>query len=284
MNFQKENNVVFIEEQSSSSATYLVGLNNELAHLIRERDLLAMENKGDAPDSPLMPAPPRCRRGHDRKHQCAAPTSSGNRANDNANQKNSDAITTEQDDIEKLKIQRDEYGIYLKDKHPKMIDLAEQIDRGEKFLEVLKTNDLKTHEEHRVELDLQIENLNKQIEEWSKKSLEISERLGAYEQIKNQITREQTLYNQLASGIQNVNLNKSLDQENIVILEAASPAVPVNPNLSLQMLGGLGGGLLTGIIIIYFVRRLDDRIDSPTEFERKCGIPAHRPDSPGCRG
>ena len=45
LDFQKTNNVVFIEEQSSSAATYLVGLNSELARLTKERDLLSLESK-----------------------------------------------------------------------------------------------------------------------------------------------------------------------------------------------------------------------------------------------
>jgi succinoglycan biosynthesis transport protein ExoP len=40
LDFQKTNNVVFIEEQSSSAATYLVNLNDDLARLTKQRDLL----------------------------------------------------------------------------------------------------------------------------------------------------------------------------------------------------------------------------------------------------
>ena len=45
LDFQKQNNVVFIEEQSKSTATYLVDLNNQLAELIKEHGLLALEIK-----------------------------------------------------------------------------------------------------------------------------------------------------------------------------------------------------------------------------------------------
>ena len=44
LDFQKSNNVVFIEEQSSAAASYLVRLNSDLADLTKEHDLLSLES------------------------------------------------------------------------------------------------------------------------------------------------------------------------------------------------------------------------------------------------
>jgi succinoglycan biosynthesis transport protein ExoP len=263
LDFQKENNVVFIEEQSSSSATYLVGLNNELAQLTRELDLLSMENKETATSAPT-PAP-----GGDATTNPPAATSPDNALSDETN----DSIVAQQENIEKLKIQRNQFSVYLKDKHPKMVELTDAINEAQQFLDVLKTRNMATRGTRTQELEMRLKNLQNQIVEANKKSLDLSERLGAYQQLKGKLTREESTYTQLNQSMQNVNLTKDFGQENVQIMEAASKAYPVNSNLPMQMVWGLVGGLLAGIVIIYFVHRLDDRIDSPMEFEENVEFP-----------
>jgi capsular exopolysaccharide synthesis family protein len=272
LDFQKENNVVFIEEQSNNSATYLVGLNNDLARLTRERDLLAMEStnlpQGMAP--PPVPGTTPDGGGLDGSTN-AAPAGAG--VSSGLSQGADTSILTEQENIEKLKIQRDQYAVYLKDKHPKMVALQEAIDQEQKFLEMLQQRNAASQDAGRANLDLQIKNLQQQIADWNKKSLDLSERLATYQQIKSKLAREQTLYDQLASSIQSVDLNKSLDQENIVIMEAASNAMPVKPDLAKQMIIGGAVGFLIGLVIVYFVHRLDDKIDSSMEFSENVEFP-----------
>jgi capsular exopolysaccharide synthesis family protein len=261
LDFQKENDVVFIEEQSQNSATYLVGLNNDLARLTKEHDLLSLEDKdpraipsdnGTTGDTNAAPEP-------------AAPGGAGQDFGAN--------IISEQENIEKLKILRDEYSVYLKDMHPKMIQLADQIDNEQKFLDLLKTRDLTAREARREDLELQIKNLEQQIVLWNKKSLDLSQRLGTYQQLEGKLKRDQALYNQLASSIQNVDLNKMIDQENVIIMEAASKAVPADPDFIPQMAYGLGGGLLAGCLIVFFVSRLDNKIHSPLELQENVEFP-----------
>jgi len=267
LDFQKNNNVVFIEEQSSSAATYLVGLNNELARLTKQHDLLSLESKDPlATPSETETVMVTGKIGDtDPALESALP-------GDNVNQE-SDAILVEEDRIEKLKILRDQYGLYLKDAHPKMKDLADSIEKEQKFLEMLKTRSQTTRDAHREDLELRIKNLEQQIVTQNNKSLELSQRLGTYQDLKSKITREQALYNQLASSIQNVDLNKSLDQEDVVIMEAASPAKPVNHNYLLRLLYGFLGGLAAGLAIIFAVIRLDDKIDASLDLEENTDFP-----------
>jgi capsular exopolysaccharide synthesis family protein len=254
LDFQKENDVVFIEEQSSSAAGYLVSLNNEMARLTKEHDLLALEK-----DVPPQPA--------------AVTAPGGETTSSPATEELNAGVLTQQENIEKLKIQRDELGVYLKDMHPKMIALSDEIAKEEKFLDVLKTRDQQSRDMHLQDLELQIRNLQAQIADWNKKSLDLSQRLGFYQQIKNKITREQSLYNQMASSIQNVDLNKNLDQEDVRIMEAASPATLIDPGYPSLLGTGLLGGLVAGLVIIYLVNRLDDHITSPLELKNNIDYP-----------
>jgi len=267
LDFQKTNNVVFIEEQSSSAANYLVGLNSELARLTKEHDLLALESKdpitnaGYTHDLSIGGK----NSGVDPAVEAALPGS--------ANDQNTDIILAEQDRIEKLKILRDQYGEYLKDAHPKMIELAESIAKEGKFLDTLKTRSQTTRDTRREDLELQIKNLEQQIVTQNTKSLELSQRLATYQQLRSKITREQALYNQLSSSIQNVDLNKSLDQEDVVIMEAASTPLPVKHNYLLRVPLAILGGLVIGLMIIFVLVRLDNKINSSFDLEESIDFP-----------
>jgi tyrosine-protein kinase Etk/Wzc len=267
LDFQKDNNVVFIEEQSSSAATYLVGLNDELARLTKEHDLLTLENK-----DPLATSSESDEAGVIARTADVDPALESALPGENVNQE-ANAIFVEQDRIEKLKILRDQYGLYLKDAHPKMIELADSIAKEQKFLETLKTRNQTEREARREDLELRIKNLGQQIVTWNAKSLELSQRLGTYQELKGKITREKALYDQLTSSIQNVDLNKSLDQQEVVIMEAASPSAPVKHNYLLRLLCGFGGGLAVGLTLIYGLIQLDDKINSPLDLEENIDFP-----------
>jgi len=68
-------------------------------------------------------------------------------------------------------------------------------------------------------------------------------------------------------------MNKSLDQDYVITLEAASPAVVIDPNYALQVTYGLLAGLCAGVVLMYFVNRFDDKIDSPLELQENVEFP-----------
>jgi len=254
LDFQKENNVVFIEEQSNSAAAYLVGLNNELARLTKEHDLLSLE-RSERPAA------------NGSFNSSDATTSADPGSNNSSPASVNASIQAQQESIDKLKILRDDYSTYLKDMHPKMIALSDAIDKEQKFLDVLKNKSIEEREAHEQDLELQIQNLEKQIADWNKKSLDLNQRLGTFQLLKSKITREQTMYNQLASSVQNVNVNNSIDQEDVIILDQASSSSLVPVNYQLQMMYGALFGLLAGAGILHLINRLDDRVNSPMMLE-----------------
>ena len=268
LDFQKTNNVVFIEEQSSSAANYLVGLNSDLARLTKEHDLLELESK-----DPITSAAERNQIVTAGQSNASADPAVQAALSNKPSGGGPDPVLTQEAYLEKLKILRDQLGIYLKDAHPKMKDLADSIDREQKLLDLLKARGQTTRDTYRADLLLQIKNLQQQIVTWNDKSLELSQRLGTYQDLRSKITREQALYNQLASSIQNVDLNKSLDQEDVVIMEAASPPKAVSNNYFLRLLIGVAGGIVIGLGIVFLLIRLDDKINSPLDLQENLDVP-----------
>ena len=259
LSFEKDNNVVFIEQQSSSAANYLVGLNDENARLTKERDLLMLANSDknlSGPDS------------LDTIHDSTTPNTT-----DTATANLQASIRDQETNLEKLKILRQDYSTYLKDMHPKMVALAEAIDQGQKFLDMLESKNAEGRQNHLADLNLQIENLQKQIADWNSKSLDLNQRLTTYQQLKEKITRETTMYDQLAASFQNLNLNKSIDQTDVAILTQATPGSTTQSPLYLQLIYGLLGGAAAGLAITYFLHRLDDTIDSPLALKEQFDTP-----------
>jgi capsular exopolysaccharide synthesis family protein len=277
LDFQKTNNVVFIEQQSGSAANYLVSLNNELAQTTKDYDYLSLVDKDPLANrtqsqTPVTPPAPLGSVVDGAPGETALNAANGT-APTNAIEQNTEIINAQQDKVDKLKIERAQFGQYLKDAHPKMKDLADQIEQEEKFLDVLKSRNATDRDQRLEEMRLSIKNLQRQIETWNAKSLELSDRLGTYQELKSKLTREQGLYNQLAGSLPTFDLNKQMDQDDVVIMEAASPGAPVKHNYFLWLAGGaVAGGFLGGLFVLLLVM-LDDKINSPLDIEENIDFP-----------
>ena len=105
-------------------------------------------------------------------------TTTGGTAQANSFVQNTEVINEQQNKVDKLKIERAQFGVYLKDAHPKMKDLQDQIDQEEKFLDVLKSRNTTDRDQRLEEMRLSIKNLQDQIATWNTRSLDLSDRLG----------------------------------------------------------------------------------------------------------
>jgi capsular exopolysaccharide synthesis family protein len=281
LDFQKTNDVVAIEEQSNSAANYLVSLNRELAQTQKEYDYLSLIDKdplaNKAPEpvveekpvgSVIDTAP-----GEAAQNAADNPPAAANMPATNSIEQNTQIINAQQDKVDRLRIERAQFGQYLKDAHPKMKDLQDEIDQEEKFLEVLKSRNATDRDQRLEEMRLAIKNLKDQITTWNANSLQLSSRLGAYQEIKSKLARDQATYNQLSATIPTFDLNRSMDQDEVVIYEAASRAVPVKHNYFLWLGGALFGGMALGILFILGLVLLDDKINSSLDIQDHFDFP-----------
>jgi succinoglycan biosynthesis transport protein ExoP len=278
--FQKSNSVVGIEEQSTSAANYLVSLTQELARTQKDYDYLALVDKdplaNKVPDSSPTANPgvgSVIDTGPGEAAQNASNSTASGTTPANAFVQNTLIINEQQNKVDKLKIERAQFGIYLKDAHPKMKDLQDQIDQEEKFLTVLKSRNSSDRDQRLEELRLSIKNLQDQIAAWNARSLDLSDRLGSYQELKSKLARDQSTYNQFSANIPSFDLNKSMDQDDVVILEAASRGFPVKHNYFVWLAGGAAAGLVLGVLLICGLAMLDDKINSPLDIEDHFDFP-----------
>ena len=89
--------------------------------------------------------------------------------------------------------------------------------------------------------------------------------MAEYDRLKQDVKRARDLYEKLLGMIQSVDVNRTLDQENIIVMDAATKPKPVRRTAIFLGLG-LAAGLFLGLGLLYVVSLFDDRFASLTEL------------------
>jgi len=127
-------------------------------------------------------------------------------------------------ELELLKIQREKLSKYLRPKHPKIVKLDADIERGQKLMEMYRTQGLQQLAGTRQALKMRTESVVASIKEWEAKVTDANARIAEAERLKQNVNRTQSLYDRLVGLLQNVDISRNIDQATLAILEPASPA------------------------------------------------------------
>ena len=258
LEFQKEHNIGFIQEEGNSAAAYLVKLNQEYARLKTEYDLLSLLDLDQNLD-----------------RQQAAP-------------RPSETVTASQPDegmpfadvgpegdylkakqaVQLLKAERETLSKDLRPKHPKIIRLNDEIEKQEKLIALYRQDAVEKLETRRKSIGKQMENLQSNIKEWEKKALDLSQQLAQFNRLKGKVERQKTLYDRLTNNLKDVDVSQVVDGgDQVGIMESATTPISVRPGLVRSLLVGLGFGAFAGLVILILLDRIDDRMASFTEFQ-----------------
>ena len=173
--------------------------------------------------------------------------------------------------VELLKIEREKLSKYLRPKHPKIVKLDADIERGQKLLELYHNQNRGQLATTRQALKMRADSVQASITEWEVKVVDANGRIAQAEHLKLNVSRTQGLYDRLVSLLQNVDISRNIDQATLAILESASPAERSYKlelaALALAILGGLALGV--GIIALITIR--DDRFTSVIEVNATLG-------------
>ena len=263
--FQKANNIGFLQQEGNDAAVYLAQKKREMADLKQEYNLLQMLDLDQNLD--------RERAAGANAAQAAAAAGS---AADTSSKGDSDSFLNSgpiadyqkaKQQLDLLKAQQAELAHNLRPAHPLMISLDRQIEKENDLIKTLREQSIEALKTHRDSIALQIQNLEGVIKEWEAKALDLSTRISEFDKIKAKADRAKEEYEHLLSNKNSVDVTKNVDQDTIQILEQASPGISVKPGLIKIVLAGFAGGLLIGLIILFCVDQLDDRINSFLELQ-----------------
>jgi len=275
--FEKNNNVGFLQEQGNSAAEYLVTLNRSLADLKNEYQLLQSLDVDPGLDRnqkhELMVMAQK-----DRAAAAAVPAKGESAGIENKTDQVVAHQTGTEENVEKaaqelqgLTAQRDDFARVLRPQHPTMVELNAKIDAQKRMIDSLRdqgVDEMKTRQES---LRLEIQNLEKTIAEWEVKAVDVGKRMADYNRIKDKVDRAQEVYRQQLTNLRNIDVNKNVDQDMVSVLEHASDPVSVRPGLWRTMGLAAGGGLVLGLGLLAVLAHCDDRILSTTNIETVFG-------------
>jgi capsular exopolysaccharide synthesis family protein len=262
LEFQKQNNIGFIQEEGNSAAQYLVRLNQQYASLKTEYELL---EKLDL-DQNLDRGP------NVKQDNNAAP------GTDNAQQPpqgmpfadmgpEGDYLKAKQA-VQLLKAERDTLARDLRPRHPKIIKLNDEIAKQENLIGLFRADAVEKLATRRNSIGKQMENLQSNVKEWETKALDLSQRLANFNRLKGKVDRLKLLYDRLTNNLKEVGVSQVVDgSDQVSIMEAATIPTSVRPGLLKGLLIGFACGALAGIGILLLLDRIDDRMASFGEFQ-----------------
>ncbi len=253
-NFQRDNSLAVLQEQSTAAVSYLSKLNAQLSDLKLEYQLLesvlADPTATRADQTRASEAPPDAQRPADAILPSASP---------------SPEFLSARQQVELLKIQREELARYLRPRHPKIQKLEEEIARGEKVLGFFRQQTRNQTEVAKQAVKLKIDSVVESTQEWEGKLLAANTRLAEFDQLKANVQRVQSLYDRLLNLLQTVDVNKNLDQEIVSVMERPSPAEATKEQMPKSLVLAALVGLVAGLGIVFLIARFDDRLTSMTE-------------------
>ncbi len=256
VDFQKENNLVFVKEESDSAGYNLVKLKGNMADLktkYRMLETLSLDQYLDGGISNTV--------GED-----------GDLLSRSV-QEISPEYRQQKAIFDQLNAEKDEFSIYMKPRHPKIMSLSREIERTHNFLKIYRRQGLQKLESQKSILKIQIDNLAALITDVELTALDYSRRLAEYERLQSQLNRSRNLYENLLETIQNLDLNENFSQETIAVFENASPAYAVPVQIGRNFAQGGVVGVILGFGLIFLLGILDNRVISGEDLSRRFELP-----------
>ena len=246
VDFQKQNNVVFIQQQGEQLGSYLTQVTQQLSAArtqLRFIESLKIDSLSN------------------NEGETAA-------VNIELLGVGKDFLETKEK-LNQLRAERDESITYMKPNHPRLAELSQEIEREENLLNIYRRQSLARLKEKQQSLVAQIENLESVIEQQQVYALDYSRRLAEFERVNSRLERQKKVLDQLLSSIQSINLNLNVDQESVSIMQDATLAMPAPSGLIKQLLVGAIMGIFIGSGIVILIGVIDGRIVSIEDISRR---------------
>lgn len=253
--FQRENNIVFIQEQGSAAGTYLADLQRRLAELKTEsRTLSSITDSSEIEQLLLEGAEP------------------DNESSDNTfvtavgSEEDNEKYTVAKEQLEQLKADLEEFEIYLKPKHPKIIGFKNQIERTSNQLEILRRQAFEKIGERKLVIGRQIKNLRDEIEIWEQSALENGRLIAEFERLESRLERSKEAYERNQNALRAIDTGQSLSQESVSVLEDAGRAYPAGQGIVMHFVEGGAYGFTLAVGILVLIGFLDNRVFSASDI------------------
>ncbi len=254
VDFQRQNNLVYIQEQGSTAGQYLARLKNQQADLrtqLRMIEALGLSSQIDS--APVEQS--------SREMLEISPVQI------------SPAYIEARDELDRLEARLREFSTYLKPKHPKIIALSSEIERTRNLLKIYEEDALASLDERKRILKAKIENLDVVIADWEAKALENSRKAAEYDRLQSRLERARETYQRLLSSTETLNLSKDLELDAVTVLEPATQPWREKRSFVGSLAQGGFKGMALGLALIVALGVLDQRIINAEDLRRRFELP-----------
>lgn len=254
--YERSNNFAVLQEEGSIEASYLVKLKTELSDYQLETRLLAAK-------------------------ELEVDSGVPGQTNDNSDtifgsllNASGFSASARLDAEKQLWLDKANREILAKTLSPtaqKMVDLDEDIAHEQNLLDVYRQQNQEQIAAARQALQIKMDSVEQFIKEWEAKVADANEKIATADSLKQDVLRDQGMYDRLSSLLQNVDISRNIDQETLAILEPASPATRSYQEAKMMLVHSVIIGLAFGLGIILLLTLRDDRFDSLLEVTEKFG-------------
>ncbi len=257
LNFQKTNDVIFLENEGNSAARFLASLEQRLAVLKTEHQLLSQLTLDQALERKVQSSAVAGEAGELTSEQNRPPLGA-----------EADYIKAKQQ-MQLLKAEKARRAQFLRPAHPIMRDLDTMISQQEKLIDLNKELSLAQVENRKESIRTEIESVEASVKEQRERAFELQQRMADYDILNGKVERAKSLSEKLLAGIQGINMNKSLHSDVVQVMEPASTPVATKLGLGKDLAVGGIAGLLFGLGLLFLSMLLDDRIVSADELQER---------------
>ncbi|WOO43420.1 GumC family protein [Rubellicoccus peritrichatus] len=251
LDFQNENNIVFLQEQGNNAGAYLAELNAKAASLRTQLRLLTrMDLKAAGKDghemTPLM---------------------------ESILAENDEEFAEARRTVDKLNAELSEFQIYMKPKHPKIIALKREIERKDNMLNIYRRQSVTQLAQRQEQLTKNLADVDEMIDEQEQEALKFSRLLAEFERIGSRLESVTKIHSRLLSSIQQIEFTNDVAQEVISVLEPATPAFQPPGNTAKQLFTGGVAGIALGAGILFVFAVMDSRLVSVDDLTARFDAP-----------
>lgn len=254
---QRTNNITVLQEMSVSAGAHLNKLNLQLADLKLESELIALvspeENLEKQAEAASLPA---------RRPFAEAALSAGSAEKDYF-------TARQQRDLKKL--EEKDLSEALRAEHPTMIKLKEEITRLDALMNIYREQSREQLDTTRDTLRLKIRAVEEAIKNSEPRVVDANERLAQYKRSRMNLERVEGMQARLLQAMHNVDVNKSVDQESVTVMDKAA-VLPTPRRLPFKIALAAVVGLTLGIGMVLFLEQRDQRLLSLAET--RANVPA----------
>lgn len=270
--FRKANNIVTLTNGNNEAAAFLINLKvkrdslqtelNDITLALQDVDA-AMINRervlsSTPPGAVPAPAPTAA--------DAAAPKVETARANLGLTSAERDYLETKKD-ILRMQNERAKLLKSFKPQHPSVVDVEEQIESAKSLLVNFQEEIVKEMRGQQADLERRLRGLDQQIEAKQKEAIELGGKLAEHERLEEEFKATKLAHDRMFERVQEFQQLQNVQTDYVAVQEHASLAVKADPEWVKPLLVGFAVGLGAGLIILLLFDRLDDRMNSFSEFQ-----------------